>query len=100
MTLHDGKVGSTYKVADIELGIDEKRRLEILGLTHNSKVTILGAKKRGSGSMIIRVRGTRFAIGKNFALGIKTAPESAPAEEPMSAKEPASAKETEEKSLC
>ena len=91
MTLHDGKVGNTYRVSGIELDPNEKRRLEILGLTHNSEVKILGAKKGGSGSMIIRVRGTRFAIGKKFALGIKTEPK---AKETSKAMETAKAKET------
>lgn len=70
MTLYDGKKGGTYTVSGIELEEKEKRRLEILGLTHHSEVKILNAKKNGS--MIIKVRGTRFAIGKKFALGIKT----------------------------
>ena len=41
---------------------------EILGMTGSAAVTVMN-KKRG-GAMIIRVRGTRFAIGREFAEGI------------------------------
>ena len=46
-----------------------KRRLEILGMTGNSRVMVLGSKK--SGTKIIKVRGTRFALGADFANGIE-----------------------------
>lgn len=69
MTLYEGKKGETYTAEYIDLEENEKRRLEILGLTHNAEVKILNARKNGS--MIITVRGTRFAIGKKFAQGIK-----------------------------
>jgi len=70
MTLYEGKKGETYTAEYIDLEENEKRRLEILGLTHNAEVKILNAQRNGS--MIIKVRGTRFAIGKKFAMGIKT----------------------------
>ena len=68
MKLADGKKGGIYTVADIKLEDNEKRRLEILGLNHGAKIEILEAKK--SGSMIVKIRGTRYAIGKKFAFGI------------------------------
>lgn len=73
MTLFNGKCGESYLVRDICLEENAKRRFEILGLTHNSEVKIMGHKK--SGSMIIKIRGTRFAIGKSFADGIFVVPE-------------------------
>ena len=69
MTLYEGKKGETYTAECIDLEENEKRRLEILGLTHNAELKILNTKKNGS--MIIKVRGTRFAIGIEFAIGIK-----------------------------
>lgn len=69
MRLIDGKVGYSYLVQSIELNIKIKRRLEILGMTVNSKVEILNSKR--SGTKIIKVRGTRFALGAEFAEGIE-----------------------------
>lgn len=68
MTLLRGKIGSSYIVEDIDLEPSIKRRLEMLGLTNGTKVEILNSKKNGS--IIIKVRGTRFAIGKEIASGI------------------------------
>lgn len=68
MGLAEGKKGFTYKVLKIELDEAVVRRLEMLGMTIHSHVTILNRKR--SGTMIISVRGTRFAIGKEFAKGI------------------------------
>ncbi len=69
MTLSDAKVGKTYSVQNIDLEIKVKRRLEILGMTGGSFVEVLNSKI--SGTKIIKVRGTRFAVGKEFAEGIE-----------------------------
>ena len=68
MKLIDGSCGKSYTVKGMELEHGIKRRLEILGLTYNSEVLILNTKRNGS--MIIRVRGTRFALGGKIAKGI------------------------------
>ena len=68
MTLFDCAVGESARVTKIGLEANVKRRLEILGMTENSAVEVLGRKRRGA--MIIRVRGTRFAVGRRFAEGI------------------------------
>lgn len=65
MILREGEIGKSYKVKNIDLPEDAERRLEILGMTENTNISIVNKKK--SGSMIIRIRGTRFAIGKGFA---------------------------------
>ncbi len=65
MTLSKGKVGKSYAVKGIALALPVKRRLEILGMTMNTVVAVLNSKK--SGSKIIKVRGTRFALGADFA---------------------------------
>lgn len=68
MALIQGKVGETYHVRDIRLDTVASRRFEILGMTKGAGVSILNKKR--SGAMIVKVRGTRFAIGKKFAEGI------------------------------
>ncbi|MBR5613932.1 MAG: FeoA domain-containing protein [Clostridia bacterium] len=69
MKLSDGAVGKSYSVKNIDLSLKVKRRLEILGMTGNASVDVLNSKK--SGTKIIKVRGTRFALGKSFAEGIE-----------------------------
>ncbi|ROR26410.1 ferrous iron transport protein A [Mobilisporobacter senegalensis] len=65
MTLLKGTVGNTYTVKEIDLEQITKRRLEALGLTDGTKVTILNKKENGS--IIFKVRGTRLAIGRQIA---------------------------------
>ncbi len=73
MTLIDGKKGESYTVTGINLEDEEKRRLYILGVNPATRVKILEAKR--GGSVIIKVRSCRFAIGKKFACGIEIKPE-------------------------
>ena len=61
-------VGGEYTVDAINLRGDTARRLEMLGMTKGTKIRVLGAKRRGP--MIIKIRGTRFAVGKSYAEGI------------------------------
>ncbi len=65
MKLSEGIVGKSYAVKQIALELPVKRRLEILGMTMNTVITVLNSKR--SGSKIIKVRGTRFALGADFA---------------------------------
>ena len=68
MTLSNIGIGENCSIEKIELKDNVKRRLEILGMTKNATIEVLNKKK--SGAMIIKVRGTRFAIGKKFTDGI------------------------------
>ena len=69
MKLNDGAVDHTYQVVKvINLDLPVERRLEALGLTEGPEITILNKKKHGA--IIVKVRGTRFAIGQNIAAGI------------------------------
>lgn len=68
MKLTMGKAGSKYIVSDVSLRKDTENRLEALGLISGSSVEIISRKH--SGTMIIRIRGTRFAIGRDIADGI------------------------------
>lgn len=69
MKLNEGAIGETYRVTGVR--VDEKitRRLEALGVNEKTSVTILN--KKGSGSLIIKVRGTRLALGGKISGGIR-----------------------------
>lgn len=68
MTLKDAKIGNKVVIVNINLEHSVKRRFEVLGMTVGTTVSIINRKK--SGTMIINIRGTRFAVGKDFAKGI------------------------------
>ncbi len=65
MTLLGGKIGETYTVQALNLDIAVRRRLEALGLTMGTDVTVLN-RNRG-GAVIVMVRGSRLAVGKKIA---------------------------------
>lgn len=69
MFLSDGKIGSIYEAQNIVTDNKIKRRLEVLGLTKGTKIQILN--KNINGSLIFKVRGTRFAISKNISSAIR-----------------------------
>ena len=68
MMLSDGSVGMDYRVDGIELNDKIKRRLEILGMTKNTVISVLNKKR--TGTLIIKIRGTRFALRRSIADGI------------------------------
>ena len=68
MRLNDGLIGGTYRVTDVSVYEQITRRLEALGVNEQTPITILN--KKGSGSLIIKVRGTRLALGKKISDGI------------------------------
>lgn len=68
MTLREGIIGNRYQVKEIQLEDKVKRRLQMLGMTKGTGIRVLNNKK--SGSVIMKVRGTRFAIGRRIAEGI------------------------------
>lgn len=61
MILQEGAAGARYKVEKLELPVKLERRLEALGLIEGSEIAVLRKKRRGA--MIVKVRGTRFAVG-------------------------------------
>ncbi len=65
MTLKQGKNNLTYRVESIDIELHLERRLEALGLTEGSLITILNNDKKGS--LTARFRGTRFALGRRIA---------------------------------
>ncbi len=68
MLLKDGTYGREYAVEGIDLELRIIHRLEVLGIKKGTRITILGKKKKGP--VIVKVRGTRFAVGRKIADGI------------------------------
>ena len=69
MYLKDAQVGHSYVVEKIDLPFQLERRLEALGMTRQTPVSILNRK--GKGILIIKLRGTRFALGYNITKNIE-----------------------------
>ena len=69
MTLNQGMIGAIYKIDDIRLPQKTEKRLEALGMTHGTKIQVINAKDRGT--LIVKVRGTRFAIGRDISGAIE-----------------------------
>lgn len=69
MLLKDAQIGKTYVVQKISLPFQMERRLEALGMTKETPVSILNRK--GKGILIIKLRGTRFALGYNITKNIE-----------------------------
>jgi len=73
MTLYEGKTGEQFRIIKIQLQQSNlTRRLEALGINEMTIVQKLNAKR--GGACIIKVRGTRLAIGKHIAQGIQVVP--------------------------
>ena len=64
MRLYEGQKGSTLEVVHIDLPLKTERRLEVLGMLEGTKISVVNRKKRGA--MIVKIRGTRFAVGQNI----------------------------------
>lgn len=69
MKLQEGEIGKTYMVQSILVDDIIARRLEALGVNEQTPVIIMN--KKGSGTLIIKVRGTRLALGRKIADGIE-----------------------------
>ncbi len=69
MYLKDAKIGDTCKVEKLSLPFELEHRLEALGMTTGTPVSVLNRK--GKGIMIIKLRGTRFALGYNITSNIE-----------------------------
>lgn len=69
MRLSEGKIGESYSIEAISLPLQIEKRLEALGMTFGTLVLILNSKSKGV--QIIKVRGTRFALGRNITKNIE-----------------------------
>ena len=64
MCLSDVKINESCIVENINLPINIQNRLEALGMTLGSTISVLNSK--GDGILIVKIRGTRFALGRNI----------------------------------
>lgn len=69
MTLDVGRVDRLYKINKLNLSLEVAKRLEALGMTNGSKIEVLN--KKNHGTLIIKVRGTRFAVGRGMSQKIE-----------------------------
>lgn len=69
MTILEGTVRENYIVTDIRMEENITRRLEALGINSGTHLILMNRKKNGT--VIIKVRGTRWAVGKDIAEGIE-----------------------------
>ena len=68
MLLKDIDTGKSCIVEKIDLPFQMERRLEALGMTKESVISVLNRK--GKGIIIIKLRGTRFALGYHMTKNI------------------------------
>ena len=68
MLLKDIGVGESCKIEAIDLVPRMEQRLLALGMTKGTTVSVLNRK--GKGIMIIKLRGSRFALGYNMTKNI------------------------------
>ena len=68
MTLREGKINRTYIVEDVTLEDKLMVRLQALGMIPGTQAEIINQKSNDS--LMIKVRGTRFAIGRQIADGV------------------------------
>ena len=69
MSLFESETGTNYEIQGLYVEEGITRRLQALGLNDGTVVTVLNRKKNGA--LIIRVRGTRLAIGRHISQGIE-----------------------------
>lgn len=64
MRLYEGEIGKTYEVEDMQMPLETERRMEALGMTKKTYITVMNKKRRGA--MVVKLRGTRFALGQEI----------------------------------
>lgn len=69
MTLLETRPGDLCRVSGIREEEKVARRLEALGILEGTKMEVLNRKR--SGATIVKVRGTRWALGEDIARGIE-----------------------------
>lgn len=69
MKLYEGRIGMVYTVRSVTVDEAITRRLEALGVNERTRILVLNKKQ--SGTMIIKVRGTRLALGRKITGGIE-----------------------------
>ncbi|MCI5774157.1 MAG: FeoA domain-containing protein [Erysipelotrichaceae bacterium] len=72
MTLDKGKINHSYRVVAIELDDKITKHLQAIGMTNNVVVTVLNNKHQGT--IIIKVRQVRYALGMHISKKIEVEP--------------------------
>lgn len=72
MLLSDAQKNEKYQVISMDLPLVLQKRLESLGLIRNTVLKVLNAKDHGV--LIIKFRGSRFALGRNITSQIEVEP--------------------------
>lgn len=72
MLLSEGVEGRRYRLLSDKLPEAVKRRLESLGLTEGYALELV--RKKGAGIMIVKIRGTRFALGARMTQNMTVEP--------------------------
>lgn len=77
MLLKDIPAGQSCVVERIDLPFQMERRLQALGMTRQTQISVVNRK--GKGILIIKLRGTRFALGYQITrhITVRTAGEAA-----------------------
>ena len=68
MTLYTAQQGKKYLVKKLDMEEKTQIRLESLGLTENSMIELISSVR--GGASIVKIRGTRFALGREICEGI------------------------------
>lgn len=68
MTLKEIPQGTVCNVLGVHLPAQLQRRLQVLGVLPGTALQVLNNKKHGA--MVIKLRGSRFAIGREIAQNI------------------------------
>ena len=69
MTLDKGAVGKKYEIEETDLPAQLEKRMEALGMTKGTRVQLIHKKRQGT--MVMLLRGTRFAVGQGVTSRIK-----------------------------
>lgn len=69
INLWNAELKKEYTVENILLENQISRRLEALGINEGTPILVLNRKK--SGAMIVKIRGTRLALGKHITSNIE-----------------------------
>ena len=67
--MKQAEILQNYRITSVREQEKIQRRLEALGILEGTKVVVLNRKNNGS--TIIKVRGTRWALGNEIAEGIE-----------------------------
>ena len=74
MTLYEAKKDGKYTIEGLSVEPSITRRLQALGLNDGTRIQVLNRKRHGA--LIVKVRGTRLALGKHISSNIEIQEES------------------------